>query len=215
MLLQTRVTSKKGGSVKVNGNVYEVDEELCIDVTDEDAKKLLQGSWTTDIISSKDRREKLAQKKALRPKRRASTADAREFVEYVAHHPDIRKKCDDLGSFSAILEQVVQPLGYNFTRLQLEKATAEFMKKHPGKKAAKTEEAPEPEVPSPEPVASEDTGEGDGEEVVAEGEWPAPTEDMDLDYLKEIADAYEVTYAPNIGKKTLVDRINEAMFDEE
>ncbi len=48
----------------------------------------------------------------------------------------------------------------------------------------------------------------------AEGEeWPDPTEEMSMDYLKAMADAYEVKYASNIGPGTLIERLKESMYD--
>lgn len=53
------------------------------------------------------------------------------------------------------------------------------------------------------PVPDEDTDE----------EWPDPSEEHSLEYLKKMADAYEIKYGRNIGKSTLIKRINVAMFE--
>jgi len=47
------------------------------------------------------------------------------------------------------------------------------------------------------------------------GNWPKPTADMPIAFLKKMADAYEVKYAPNIGVETLVGRIVKKMFPDE
>lgn len=54
-----------------------------------------------------------------------------------------------------------------------------------------------------------------GDPPVPEGdaEWPDPEESMSMEYLKLMADAYEVSYASNIGKKTLIARIKDAMYE--
>jgi len=62
--------------------------------------------------------------------------------------------------------------------------------------------------PSPEPVKEEVAA-----EVVVEEEWPDPKETMAMDYLQQMADAYEVSYDGRMTKKTLVKRIREAMYE--
>jgi len=46
-----------------------------------------------------------------------------------------------------------------------------------------------------------------------DGEWPDPVPEMPMEYLKQMADAYEVSYAANIGAKTLIERIKDAMYE--
>ena len=45
-------------------------------------------------------------------------------------------------------------------------------------------------------------------------EWPDPTEDMDIEYLREMADAYQVSYSHRSGKALLVKKITDAMYGE-
>ncbi len=49
--------------------------------------------------------------------------------------------------------------------------------------------------------------------VPVEGQhWPDPTIKMSKEYLTEMADAYGISYAKNIGTKTLAKRIHEKMY---
>lgn len=73
-----------------------------------------------------------------------------------------------------------------------------------GKAAPKKQ--PVKKAPPPEPVEEEDEG---------DEEWPEPDEDMDIEYLREMADAYEVDYTSRTRASTLVKRINEAREGEE
>ena len=45
-----------------------------------------------------------------------------------------------------------------------------------------------------------------------EEEWPDPAEAQGLDYLKAMADAYEVKYSPKIKAADLVKKIQAAMY---
>ncbi len=55
----------------------------------------------------------------------------------------------------------------------------------------------------------------EGDPLVPEDgeEWPDPDESMSIEYLKLMADAYEISYATNIGKKTLIARVKDAMYE--
>jgi len=46
-------------------------------------------------------------------------------------------------------------------------------------------------------------------------EWPDPTEDMPIDYLRQMAVAYAVTHTKKTAKKTLIKNITKEMYDEE
>lgn len=52
------------------------------------------------------------------------------------------------------------------------------------------------------------------EDMPDAGEWPEPTEDMDMDYLKQMAKAYGINPAKR-GKKQLVSMIKKAMYGDE
>jgi hypothetical protein len=45
-------------------------------------------------------------------------------------------------------------------------------------------------------------------------EWPDPKESMDLEYLRQMAEAYEVKWAPRTGKKRLIQDILAAMYPD-
>lgn len=52
--------------------------------------------------------------------------------------------------------------------------------------------------------------------IPAEGEeWPDPVESMPIEFLREIAKAYEVSYTPRTGRRRLVKDITAAMYVEE
>lgn len=86
-------------------------------------------------------------------------------------------------------------------------------KPKPAVAPAKDPEPPPTQDVLPPVEEEEETAEGpvdtDGNPLE---EWPDPTEDMDPDYLRKIADAYQVSYKKNTGAKTLVKKITEAMY---
>lgn len=49
--------------------------------------------------------------------------------------------------------------------------------------------------------------------VPADGDWPDPTDDMPLEYVQEMAKAYDVTHNARTSRKVLVKRINGAMYE--
>jgi len=51
-------------------------------------------------------------------------------------------------------------------------------------------------------------------EVETEDEWPDPSEDLDIEKLREMADAYEVEYGDRTTKKTLVNKLTKVMYEE-
>lgn len=145
--------TKADKSIYVNGTVYQVDAEGCVEVNKKaDAAKLLgMPGWVEASQAGANHRQ------SARPQPRKGGV--------------------------ALINSVGAPV--------------------PGQKGM-----PEPEK-TLEPVPQDP--ESGGQE--GDAEWPHPTEDMDLDYLKEMADAYEVSYGRNIGAKTLVKRIEEAMYE--
>ena len=60
-------------------------------------------------------------------------------------------------------------------------------------------------APAPEPKKAP---------VEDESEWPDPDESMDIDYLREMADAYEVKYTIRSAKATLIKHIMMAMYPD-
>ncbi len=82
----------------------------------------------------------------------------------------------------------------------------------PEKDAEPPKEPEEPKTPAEPPKEPEEpTTDSEG----TTEEWPDPTEEMDIEYLKKMADAYEIPYAVNIGKATLIKRIMKAMYPED
>lgn len=68
--------------------------------------------------------------------------------------------------------------------------------------------------PPPPPPVGDPPGDPGMEEAGGE-EWPDPTEEMELDFLREMAKAYDVKFAPRTGKKRLVADIMAAMYPPE
>jgi len=98
------------------------------------------------------------------------------------------------------------------------------------KATGKPVEKPAPVVVAPvveEPVVVEDEPEAEitvkaveedsaGWEIPEEGEdWPDPTEDMPIEYLRDMAKAYQLKVHHATGKAKLVALLTEAMFDDE
>jgi hypothetical protein len=84
--------------------------------------------------------------------------------------------------------------------------------KPPAPPAPAPEPEPEPELesaPAPEPEPEDVVVEvipGEGED------WPDPQESMSAEYLRKMADAYEVKYRKSTGKAKLVKAIHKAMY---
>lgn len=84
----------------------------------------------------------------------------------------------------------------------------------PEAKPIMSDQLPPQEVYGPGSGQLEKAGEVK-ERTVEEGEWPDPTEEMSLEYLRQMADAYEVSYTARTGVKRLVSDITKAMYPEE
>jgi len=91
------------------------------------------------------------------------------------------------------------------------------------KKAAEAQKAPEKvESPSEAPEVSEeplealtdDSGDSEGDSG-SEDEWPDPEDSMPIEYLREMAEAYEVKFTERTSAATLVKRIKKAMYPDE
>lgn len=74
-----------------------------------------------------------------------------------------------------------------------------------------------PDLPEKPVVQSSDAGEGVAaveERIPGPGEeWPDPHEDMSVEYLRKMADAYRVKYSKNTSKKELVKRLAATMYE--
>ena len=76
---------------------------------------------------------------------------------------------------------------------------------------------PPPEAPFQEEPEDPELGKGEtmgnGEKVPGPGaEWPEPVESMSLDYLRLMADAYQVKWQKNTPKLSLIKKIAAEMF---
>lgn len=79
----------------------------------------------------------------------------------------------------------------------------------PPSEPEETAQALSPGAAEPEVVEAKYGVPGPGED------WPDPTEDMPEEYLRQMADAYEVPHKGNVSKATLVKRIQKAMYADE
>ncbi len=78
------------------------------------------------------------------------------------------------------------------------------------KEAAKPKEEPKAKEPEPTPDPEPEEPEQEEEEEYED----EPSEDMDIEELRAMADAYEVSYTSRTGAATLVKRIKEAMYED-
>jgi len=70
-----------------------------------------------------------------------------------------------------------------------------------------------PEVEVPKVVAEVKTAEKVEEKIPEEGQdWPDPQTSMNIEYLQQMAQAYQVKYNLNTSKATLVKKIMAAMY---
>lgn len=191
-LMTTLPQKQTAHNVLVNGTVYKVDETgVCRGVKDEDAQKMLDGAW--EAWDGRDPRQHSEERRQARLK--ALKAQ--------------REK-----------EQQQRPSQVEFIQKLEEKIKARLLAEGWTPPAPDTEEPP-PEVDEEKPdapVSGDDQTETDEVEdpPIPSGEdeeWSDPDESYSMEWLKACADAYEVQYAANIGKKTLVGRIKKAMYE--
>jgi hypothetical protein len=127
MQLQTRAPGLKGRKVKVNGNYYDVDSQLCVNVEDgDDVAKLLATGWTDEVLRPGTRRPRGRAEAAPPSKPRSSLSSAKEFVQFVAGDEAVQEQCGRCQTFSE-LHTYAQGLGYGFTKSQLESARAAYI----------------------------------------------------------------------------------------
>ena len=74
--------------------------------------------------------------------------------------------------------------------------------------------APEPPKKSKEPEEAFVKAPEALEDPEEESDWPDPDEEMDINYLREMADAYEVKYTIRSAKATLIKHIMAAMYPD-
>lgn len=128
MLLQKLAPGLKGQSIKVNGNLYSVSKDMCVDVEDEaDVQKLLSTGWSETVVASG--RPNPNPKPGPRAKVPSSLSSAKEFVALVARDDRLADKASNCQTFSELLE-LAQGLGYGFTKRQMEQAREAFIARH-------------------------------------------------------------------------------------
>lgn len=127
MLLQTRNAHMKGKSTNINGTVYEIGQDLCIEIEDEtNIQKALAVGWTDEIIETKGSKMKRG-KPAVPP---PSLQSAKAFVELVAKQPKLQAQCEECQTFSELLKDVAQAHGYNFNVDQLNQARTAYVNRN-------------------------------------------------------------------------------------
>lgn len=179
---------KKNAQLLLNGTIYKIGPDGVLkDVKDEDAKLLLQN----DRVWRKYDPKRAA---ALRAEAKAAAKGRMQLVG--ADGRPIRK--DDKPG---------DPMDPNLAVYE-----------RPDPKVQKSEDPPK--VPESvqtkeeaEPEEEEVSGEEAQGEAEADAEWPDPDEGMDIEYLRKMAEAYEVTFNARTSKKTLVKRIGSAMYE--
>jgi hypothetical protein len=178
---------KKNTRILVNGTVYTIGPDGIVELgKDEDAKKLLQN----DRVWRKYHPKQAA---ALRAQAKAAAKGRMQLIGADGPIPKDDKPGD--------------PMDPNL---------ATYKRPNPNPKD-KAPEGPPPvpdgvqtkEEPDPEDGVSGENPEGSE----AESDWPDPDESMDVEYLREMAAAYEVKFNSRTSKKTLVTRISEAMYE--
>ena len=218
--LITPIPHKRNSPVLVNGNTYRADEiGVLSGVRPEDAKKLLQGKawmeWDGRDPKQVLKEHREAQQAEQRRGHDAAVAKNQakgieELVLGVLHGALREMGIDPEALRAANARRTADTLAaiQEFAREKV--AEQEAMQKLPAPPAAL--EPPKVSVPAPVPPPPATT---QAEYTVPEeGEpWPDPVDDMPLDYLKLMADAYQVRYQPNIGKPKLIAKLTEAMFE--
>jgi len=180
---------KKNTRVLVNGTIYVIGPDgVAKDIKDDDAAKLLQN----------DRVWKKYDPKKAAALRAAAKKAAKGRMQLIGANGPIAKEDkpgDPMDPNLAVYKRP-DPTGPKPKETPQVPETAE----------AKEEAAPEPEDEDGEKLQIEDAGEDDSE-------WPDPDEGMDIGYLREMAEAYEVPFNVRTPKKTLVKRIHAAMYE--
>jgi hypothetical protein len=182
---------KKNTKILVNGTVYTIGPDGVLkDVKDEDAKALLQIEKVWKVYDPKRAAELKAQAKAA----------AKGKIQLVGPTGPIPR--DDKPG---------DPMDPNFAVYKRPDPVSTIQKSEDPKTVpAKDETEATPEAAPEEDEVSGEQLQGEAE---ANDEWPDPDESMDVDFLRQMAEAYEVTFNARTSKKTLVKRISAAMYE--
>lgn len=181
---------KRGTRVLVNGTVYDIGEDgIARGVANSDADKMLQNSRVWKIFDPK-------KVKILREEAKKA---ARGKIQLV--------------SSEGLIEKADKPGD------PMDPEMAIYNRPDPSPGSSQREAKPVPEIPESSkaqaaPEEEEEEVSGEPAEAAEEpAEWPDPDEAMDVEYLREMAEAYEVKFTARTGKKTLVRRIHAAMYE--
>lgn len=178
---------KKNTRILLNGTVYTIGPDGVLkDVKDEDAKLLLQNERVWREYDPK-------RAAALRAEAKRAAKGRMQLIGAEGLIPKDDKPGDPMDPNFAVYDR-------------------------PDPKVQKSEDPPKvPESVQTKEEAEPEEEEVSGEEVQgeaeADAEWPDPDEDMDIEYLRKMAEAYEVTFNARTSKKTLVKRIGSAMYE--
>lgn len=187
---------KKNTKVLVNGTVYDIGPDgVARNVAEPDAAKLLQNLRVWKIYDPKKAKAlKAKAKKEARGKMQLLGSDGPIGLPDKPGDPmdpslDVYKRPDPTPTTAAP---------------EKPSETAEPKEEVEAEPEDESGESPQPES-TPEPAQTADSS--------LDNAWPDPNEDMDIEYLREMAAAYEVVHNKRTPKKTLVSRIHAAMYE--
>lgn len=220
--LQTQDVALKGQMILVNGNRLSVDGLLRVVAPDDETRdKLLDTGWTLVDEEEASKRSQVKRRPLYPRPLTASRESAKALVETVAANPALQERFAAAETFGDV-QKLANTLGYHFAQKHLD---AELMAH-----AARTQSAlsalgykKADVVPEPKDEGEDGAPSGDGEVLdfdpapylAGDREWPDPSPEMPLDFLKAMADDYEVEYGTSIGAKKLAERIHGAMYPDD
>jgi len=196
--------SKKNTNILVNGTVYAIGPDGVIKgLTDEDAAKLLKNDR---VYKEVDPKRAGAQRKQAAEEAKAKTKmqlldAAGKPIKFLPDTPGA--PMDPL--MDSYQREGPPPVPTEEVEETLEEEVLE-------EEVLETKNDPTESVPEEE-ILEEATEEAKEETVEGEeDEWPDPEMEMGIDYLRQMATAYEVTHTKRTPKKALVKKIKEAMY---
>lgn len=208
MKFQTLIEHKKGTGIYVNGRVIPIDAYGCVDVVDPAEIKTFQAlatEWSPTI-------RQVVPKAAVPAPVQAKTAA--DLVSDLAVDSTLLAKITGMRS-PTTRRSFLETQGYRFTDAELAAALEPVSKEPTAEVAADVSAAvqnpPAADVqkdtqPSPEKNPGTWAVPADGEE------WPDPTPDMPVPFLRAMADAYEVKWPAKMKVEDAIKRILKAMY---
>lgn len=125
MKLVTDNKNLRNESVRVNGNVYVVDKDLCTVCEDEnDLRKLMVVGFREHVVVDEEERKAVIPGTTVPP---ASLSSAKEFVKYVSRHPPTQQACKECNGIEELIAYA-NTLGFNFSAAQLTSARDQHLK---------------------------------------------------------------------------------------